>query len=125
MKHIFFSLFALVSICSAHAFTPQWLRYPVISPDGTTVVFSYKGNLWAVPTAGGEARQLTSNTAYDYAPVFSPDGREIAFASDRRGNFDLYTMPLAGGEPRRVTTHSSKETPWCYTPDGKEILFTA
>lgn len=125
MKHIFFSLFALVSICSAHAFTPQWLRYPVISPDGATVVFSYKGNLWAVPTAGGEARQLTSNTAYDYAPVFSPDGREIAFASDRRGNFDLYTMPLAGGEPRRVTTHSSKETPWCYTPDGKEILFTA
>lgn len=119
-------LFALLCwALSATAITPRWLRYPVISPDGTQVVFSYKGNLWVVESVGGEARQLTSNTAYDYAPVFSPDGREIAFASDRRGNFDLYTIPVTGGEPRRVTTHSAKETPWCYTPDGTEILFTA
>ena len=125
MKRITLLLSMLLCSATLWAATPQWLRYPVISPDGKTVVFSYKGDLWSVPTTGGEARQLTSNTAYDYAPVFSPDGREIAFASDRRGNFDLYTIPAMGGEPRRITTHSAKETPWCYTPDGKEILFTA
>lgn len=125
MKRLSLLLVTLLLAASAYAATPRWLRYPTISPDGQTIVFSYKGNLWSVPTAGGEARQLTSNAAYDYAPVFSPDGREIAFASDRRGNFDLYTIPVSGGEPRRVTTHSVKETPWCYTPDGKEILFTA
>ncbi|MBQ5654178.1 MAG: PD40 domain-containing protein, partial [Alistipes sp.] len=125
MKRITLLLSMLLCSATLWAATPQWLRYPVISPDGKTVVFSYKGDLWSVPSTGGEARQLTSNTAYDYAPVFSPDGREIAFASDRRGNFDLYTIPAVGGEPRRITTHSAKETPWCYTPDGKEILFTA
>ena len=89
MKRITLLLSMLLCSATLWAATPQWLRYPVISPDGKTVVFSYKGDLWSVPSTGGEARQLTSNTAYDYAPVFSPDGREIAFASDRRGNFDL------------------------------------
>lgn len=125
MKRLTLLFALLLCAASALAVTPRWLRYPVISPDGKSVVFSYKGNLWVVPTTGGEARQLTSHAAYDYAPVFSPDGREVAFASDRRGNFDLYTIPLTGGEPRRITTHSAKETPWSYTPDGGEILFTA
>ena len=125
MKRLTLLLTALLLTNTLWATTPRWLRYPTISPDGKTVVFSYKGNLWSVASEGGAARQLTSNTAYDYAPVISPDGREVAFASDRRGNFDLYAMPLTGGEPRRLTTHSAKETPWCYTPDGKEILFTA
>ncbi|MDO4759027.1 MAG: S41 family peptidase [Rikenellaceae bacterium] len=107
------------------AATPQWMRYPVISPDGEQVVFSYKGDLWAVPTSGGSARQLTSHTAYDYAPVFSPDGKEIAFASDRNGNFDIYTLSMRGGEPRRVTTNSAGETPWSYSPNGEEILYSA
>lgn len=125
MKRLTLLFALLLCAASALAVTPRWLRYPVISPDGKSVVFSYKGNLWVVPTTGGEARQLTSHAAYDYAPVFSPDGREVAFASDRRGNFDLYTVPLTGGEPRRITTHSAKETPWSYSPDGREILFTA
>lgn len=125
MKRLTLLLTALLLTNTLWATTPRWLRYPTISPDGKTVVFSYKGNLWSVASEGGAARQLTSNTAYDYAPVISPDGREVAFASDRRGNFDLYAMPLTGGEPRRLTTHSAKETPWCYTPNGKEILFTA
>ena len=74
---------------------------------------------------GGEARQLTSNPAYDYSPVWSPDGKTLAFASDRYGNFDIFTIPLTGGVPFRVTTHSAKETPWTFTPDGKRLLFTA
>ena len=74
---------------------------------------------------GGEARQLTSNVSYDYSPIWSPDGKSLAFASDRYGNFDIFTVSPDGGVPFRVTTHSAKETPWTFTPDGKRILFSA
>ena len=102
-----------------------WLRYPSISPDGKSVVFSYGGNLYIVDSQGGEAKQITSHHAYDYAPVWSPDGKTIAFASDRFGNFDIYTVSINGGIPERITTNSAKETPWTFTPDGKNILFSA
>ena len=74
---------------------------------------------------GGEARQLTSNASYDYSPIWSPDGKSLAFASDRYGNFDIFMVSPDGGVPFRVTTHSAKETPWTFTPDGKRILFSA
>ena len=120
-------LLILLSFCSLtlSAGNVKWLRYPSISPDGKTVVFSYKGNLYTVSSEGGEAKQLTTHQAYDYAPVWSPDSKTIAFASDRFGNFDIYTIPVKGGVPSRITTNSAKETPWTYTPDGKKILFSA
>ena len=120
-------LLILLSFCSLtlSAGNVKWLRYPSISPDGETVVFSYKGNLYTVSSQGGEAKQLTTHQAYDYAPVWSPDGKTIAFASDRFGNFDIYTIPVKGGVPTRITTNSAKETPWTYSPDGKKILFSA
>ena len=110
---------------TASAENVSWLRYPSISPDGKTVAFSYKGDIYLVSSQGGEASQLTSAPAYDYAPIWSPDGQTLAFASDRHGNFDIYTISVNGGTPVRVTTHSAKETPWTFTPDGKRILFTA
>ena len=120
-------LLILLSFCSLtlSAGNVKWLRYPSISPDGKTVVFSFKGNLYTVSSEGGEARQLTAHQAHDYAPVWSPDGKTIAFASDRFGNFDIYTIPAKGGVPTRITTNSAKETPWTFTPDGKKILFSA
>ena len=124
MKRICILLMALFAV-SAYAENASWLRYPSISPDGKNVAFSYKGDIYIVDSEGGEARQLTSNTAYDYSPVWSPDGKTLAFASDRYGNFDIFTVPVGGGVPFRVTTHSAKETPWTFTPDGKRILFTA
>ena len=91
MKRIFLLLIAFAAI-SASAENVSWLRYPSISPDGKTVAFSYKGDLYLVGSDGGEARQLTSNPAYDYSPIWSPDGKTIAFASDRYGNFDIYAL---------------------------------
>jgi tricorn protease len=79
---------------------PLWLRYPAISPDGRTVVFSYQGDLYRVPTAGGAATPLTVGGSYCFQPVWSHDGRWIAFASDRSGNFDVFVMPSEGARRR-------------------------
>ena len=94
---------------------PLWMRHSVISPDGTTIAFTYKGDIYTVPVAGGRAMQITTNPAYDTAPVWSPDSKRIAFASDRMGSLDVYIVAKDGGEPRRLTTHSGSETPLAFT----------
>lgn len=104
---------------------PRWLRYPAISPDGQTVLFEYKGDLWSVPAAGGTAAPLTVSESYEYAPVWSHDGRDIAFASDRYGNFDVFVMRAGGGEARRLTFHSAAEIPSSFTADDAAVLFAS
>ncbi len=104
---------------------PLWMRYPSISPDGKTIAFCYKGDIFLVDAEGGRATQLTTHPAYDYHPVWSPDGKTIAFTSGRDGGMDLYTVPVTGGTPTRLTTFSGKAVPTCFTPDGKHILFNA
>jgi tricorn protease len=110
---------------AAAAEPAMWLRYPAISPDGQSVVFSYHGNLWKVASGGGAAEPLTVNEWHNTMPVWSPDGTKIAFASDRYGNFDIFVMPAVGGEAKRLTFHSADETPTSFTPDGKSVLFSA
>jgi len=104
---------------------PMWLRYPAISPDGATIAFVYKGDLYRVPSDGGVAVPLTLHEAHDTNPVWSHDGKSLAFASDRYGNFDVFIMPAAGGEARRLTWHSASEIPFSFTPDDQAILFGA
>jgi tricorn protease len=104
---------------------PLWLRYPALSPDGKTIVFSYQGDLFRVASSGGTATPLTVGGAYAFRPVWSHDGRWIAFASDRSGNFDVYVMPSEGGEARRLTFHSAPDLPSAFTPDDRAILFTS
>jgi len=124
-KILSFLVLAIVSLSLFAQDNPLWMRYPAISPDGNTIVFSYKGDLYTVPSAGGEATILTINEAYDFMPVWSADGKFIAFASDRFGNFDIYLIPVEGGKSRRVTTNSSNEYPNCFTPDSRYILYSA
>ncbi len=103
----------------------EWLRYPAISPDGRTIAFTYRGDLYRVSVDGGEAVPLTTHTGHDFMPVWSPDGRHIAFASHRYGNFNVFLMPAEGGEARRLTWHSSDEFPYAFTPDGAHVVFGA
>lgn len=118
-------LSAIASPFAQDAADPLWNRYPAISPDGSQIAFTYKGDLYLVPATGGTARPLTAHEAHDYMPVWSPDGSQIAFASDRYGNFDLFIMSVKGGEPRRLTHHSAPESPFAFAPDGQSLLFGA
>ena len=104
---------------------PLWLRYPAISPDGQTIAFAYKGDIYRVPASGGAAVPLTTHEAHDFMPVWSHDGRTIAFASDRYGNFDVFVMPASGGPARRLTYHSASELPYSFAPDDKSVYFGA
>jgi Tol biopolymer transport system component len=120
----------LVSCCvlpvasAAPDSTPLWLRYTAISPDGRTILFCYKGDIYSVPAAGGTATPKTLGESYEFAPVWSHDGATIAFASDRYGDFDVFVMPAAGGEATRLTFHSTDEIPGSFTADDKAVLFS-
>ena len=103
--------FATQSPLFAQEDAPKWMRWSAISPDGKNIVFSAYGDIYLVPVSGGKAQAITSNTAYDYAPVWSPDSKHIAFASAREGSLDVYISSLEGGSPKRLTTHSGKEVP--------------
>jgi tricorn protease len=124
MLNKYFSII-LITICiNCYAQNdPLWMRYPAISPDGKTIVFGYKGDLYRVSSSGGEAIPLTLHEAHDFMPVWSRDGKWLAFASDRHGNFDVYIMPSGGGDARRLTYHSANDLPYDFSPDGKTVLF--
>jgi Tol biopolymer transport system component len=105
--------------------SPLWLRYPAISPDGRTVLFEYKGDIWSVSASGGTAVPMTLSESHEFAPVWSHDGKSVAFASDRYGSFDVFVMPSSGGEAKRLTHHSTREVPSSFTSDDRAVLFSA
>ena len=121
-KLLFVALIAATFQLSAQ---PLWLRDNVISPNGDKIAFCYKGDIYVVNANGGKAQQLTTTTAYETSPIWSPDGKHLAFATDRNGNFDVYLASAEGGVPQRITTNSASEMPLAFSPDGKEIYYSA
>jgi tricorn protease len=104
--------------------SPLWMRHVAISPDGKSIAFSFRGDIFTVPVSGGQAVQITSNAAYDSYPVWSPDSKQLIFASGREGSLDIYLVNSNGGIPRRLTTYDGKELPLAFLNDTT-VLFSA
>ena len=129
----------------------KFLSRPRISPDGQKVAFvvktideqkhEYRSSIWMVPTAGGEARRFTMGTANTHSPIWSPDGRWLAFSSERegepetagkdekeqklhgKGKTQIWLIPTDGGEARQLTfmQHGASQPVW--SPDSRQLLF--
>lgn len=124
---------ALVLTISSRAEEARLLRFP--ATNGTSIVFTYAGDLYTVPVAGGEAVRLTSHIGYEAFAHYSPDGKTIAFTGEYDGNREVYVMPATGGEPKRVTYTSTNPRDdmgdrmgpnnmvMGWTPDGKYIIY--
>jgi len=100
---------------------PHILQQPAISHD--QIAFGYAGDLWIVPRAGGRAIRLTTGVGVESGPIFSPDGRTIAFTGEYDGNTDVFTIPASGGVPQRITYHPAADVAVAWSPDGKDIIF--
>jgi len=117
---------ATVLATTATAIEAPLPRHPAPSPDGSQIAFSWQGDLWLVPAQGGQATRLTAHPAVERFPVWSRDGRLIAFASNRHGNDDVFVMPVdRSGAPTRLTFASTGDTPESFTPDGGAVLFSS
>lgn len=126
MKNHLFTTICILFVCVLQAqVSPQWARHSAVSPDGVTIAFTYKGDIYSVPTQGGVASQLTFHTAHDYGVVWSKDGKSLAFASNRFGNFDVFIMDAKGGAEKRLTFHSTNEMPNTFSVDNESVLFGA
>src|SRR6185503_4398015 len=99
-------------------------RMPALSPDGQQLAFVYRGDIWLVASSGGRATALTSHIEMDAHPLFSPDGKWVAFASKRNGNWDIFAVPAEGGPARQLTWHAGHEYPQGWSPDGRQLLFS-
>ncbi len=101
---------------------PLLLQSPTI--NRTQIVFAYGGYLWGASRDGGEAHQLTSG-GHESRPIFSPDGKWIAFTGEYDGNVDVYVIPASGGMPKRLTWHPDADVAVGWTPDGSKVLFNS
>ena len=100
----------------------SWLSVDV-SPDGQTIVFDYLGDLFTIPSSGGEATQITSGMAFDAQPRFSPDGNKVVFTSDRDGGQNIWIMSLDGNDTTQVSKGKANraESPE-WSPDGSYVV---
>ncbi|GII65383.1 amidohydrolase [Sphaerisporangium krabiense] len=96
---------------------------PALSPDGRTVLYKALNDLWLQPVTSGHATKLTDDSFYEIDPVWSRDGKKIAYASDKAGTMDIWVRDVAGGQERRVTSLAGAEIAPAWSPDGKRLAF--
>lgn len=96
---------------------------PGISPNGNEIAFVSGGDIWTVPTSGGEARLLVAHADNESRPLYSPDGKYLAFSSTRSGNGDVYLLTLDTGDLRRLTYDDGAESLTGWSKDGRMVYF--
>jgi C-terminal processing protease CtpA/Prc/Tol biopolymer transport system component len=121
MKYIITLIITMI-VFNIIALEPKFLKDPAVSPDGETVCFSYMSDLWLVPFAGGVATRITVSEGHDHSPAYSPDGRWIAFSSDREGFYGVYVIPADGGQAKLISRDVPSVSDW-YN-DSQRILGT-
>jgi tricorn protease len=123
-----FALVAAVLLVSTAGAEPdikntRFLTQPAVSAEH--IAFVYADDLWVADLDGKNVRRLTSDIGVESNPVFSPDGKTIAFSAQYDGNTDVYTIPVEGGQPKRLTWHPGPDIVRGFTPDGKSVLFSS
>ena len=125
MKRLY-ALAFLVALCAAPAAAAReakLVRYPHYNHG--RIVFTYLADIWTADEDGKNIKRITANKARDVYPRFSPDGKWIAFSSDRNGNFDVFIVPSEGGNPKQLTFHSGDDTVLGWSPDSRQVLFSS
>ncbi|HSK14379.1 MAG TPA: hypothetical protein VK907_14255, partial [Phnomibacter sp.] len=103
----------------------HFLSSPALTPDGSTIIFSYEGDLWKVPAAGGQAVRITAMPGYESGARVSPNGQWIAFTGRQYGNTDVFVMPMNGGAIKQLTWNSSGDNVDSWSWDSRQIYFTS
>ncbi len=122
------SLIAMLTIVAAAqgGVPPQpYFTDPAISPDGAEIAFVSGGDIWTVAAGGGDAHLLVSHPATESRPLYSPDGRKLAFVSTRTGNGDIYILTLDTGDLKRLTFDDTIDLLDGWSADGRWIYFTS
>ncbi len=120
---LFIALLFVVAVAPAQQ-TKSLFYEPSLSPDGDEIAFISGGDIWTVPTAGGEARLLIAQEGTESRPLYSPDGKSMTFTSGRSGNGDVYIFHFETGEVKRLTFDDAFEEVSAWSPDSKFIYFT-
>ena len=123
MKRFLLLLSAVLSFSFAGGENLRFASRPSLSPDGETLYFSYLGDIYTVPAAGGLALSLVAMPGRENHPLVSPDGKWLAFSSDVNGNLDVFVLPVAGGQAVQLTYHEANDFPVSWSPDSRSIYF--
>ena len=113
-------MLVLSPLSRAHASGPLVLSDPALS--ATHIAFAHAGQIWSVPREGGRASRIVTGQSANSHPVYSPDGKWIAYAGTYDGNTDVYLVASDGGDPKRLTFYPGPDEPLGFTADGRQIL---
>src|SRR5215210_6572381 len=108
-------VFLTLSVVTAAAAPVRLARHP--DYHAGRIAFSYLGDIWTAAEDGTGVQRITDNSAREVFPRYSPDGRWIAFSSNRYGNYDVFVVPVGGGSPRRLTYHTGSDEVVDWTRD--------
>jgi C-terminal processing protease CtpA/Prc/Tol biopolymer transport system component len=120
-----YRLLTVLSLFAFQIYGQSPIMQPSISPDGLQIAFSFQGDIWTSQSSGQNPKRVTLHEAYEGNPLWSNDGKQLIFSSDRFGNADLFKIPATGGTRTRLTFHSASDQPCSIMPNGALLFNTS